>query len=127
MDFFVREFDESIEVPQITLLQQWIEQHRTKGGGQRQGQARVHSVPQPAVHRLNQRDVGFRDGFKQPVFFEKLFVLGMSDERQVCVKDESEVALHVVGSRLARMNAKPGRYQIPSLPSTGGEAENWCA
>ena len=94
MDFLFREFDEAFEVALVTVLQQRIEQHGAKRGRERERQARVHAVAQPAVHDLNQRDVGFGDGFKEPVFLQKLVVFRMAHKRQMRVEDEREIALH---------------------------------
>jgi hypothetical protein len=44
---------------------------------------------------LQEGDVGFGDGFEEPVFLEKFFVLRMPDEREMSVEDEGEVALHL--------------------------------
>ena len=93
MNFFFSEIDQAVEMPEITFLQERIEQHRAKRRRQREREARLHSVAQPAVHFLNERDVSFRDRFEQPVFFQKLFVLRMPDKRQMRVKNECEIAL----------------------------------
>ena len=81
-------------MPLVTVLQQRIEQHRAQRRRERERQPRVHAVAQPAVHDLDQRDVGFGDGFEEPVFLQKFFVLRMAHERQMRVEDEGEVALH---------------------------------
>src|SRR5207249_1334668 len=95
--FLFRQFNQAIEMPRVAVLQERIEQHRAKRGRQRQGEAGLHSVPQPAVHDLKQRDVAFRDGLEKPVFLQKLFVFRVADKRQVRVKDQSEVTLHECG------------------------------
>ncbi len=48
-------------------------------------------VDQPA-HHAEQRKVGLGDGFEEPVLLEKILVLGMPDERQMGVEDESEMS-----------------------------------
>ena len=94
VDFLFGQLDQAFEVAQVTVLQQRVEQHRAKRGRERQREARVHAVAQPAVHDLNQRDVSLGDGLEEPVFLEKLFVLRMAHERQMRVEDEREIALH---------------------------------
>ena len=48
----------------------------------------------PAFHHLDERDVGFGDGLKEPVFLQKLLVLRVPHKRQVRVQHQSEMALH---------------------------------
>ena len=55
---------------------------------EREREARVHLVAQPAVHDLNQRDVGFRDRFVEPVLLQKPVMLRMPYEWQVRVENE---------------------------------------
>jgi hypothetical protein len=78
----------------VAFLQQRIAQHRAQRRRQRHRQARVHAVALPAVHHLQERQVGFGDGFEQPAFLQKLFVLRMAHERQVRVEDDGKVAGH---------------------------------
>ena len=94
VDFLFRQFDEAVQVPLVTLAQQRVEQHRAQGRRERKRQARVHAVAPPAFQRLQQRQVGFGDGFKQPGFLQEFFVLGMPHKRQVRVQDEGQIALH---------------------------------
>ena len=39
----------------------------------------------------DERKIGFGDGFEEPLFLEKFFVLRVAHERQVRVKNEREV------------------------------------
>ena len=94
MRFFLRQINQPVEVPDVAVLQQRIDQHRAQRRCERECQARVHAVPFPAFHHLQQRDVGFRDGFEQPGFLQKFLVLRMPDERQMRVEDEGEISLH---------------------------------
>ena len=94
MDFLLGQFDQLVQVPRVTVLQQRIEQHRAERRREREREPGVHAVALPALHRPEQRQIGFGDGLEQPVLLEKLLVLRMPDERQVRVKDEGEIALH---------------------------------
>ena len=82
------------EMPHVTVLQQRVEQHRAERRREGEREARVHAVALPAFHDLDQRDVGFGDGFEQPVFLQKFFVLRMPHKRQMRVQDEGKIALH---------------------------------
>ena len=81
MNFLFRQFNQPLQMPLVTVLQQRIQQHRAQRRRKRQRQARLHAVAQPAVHHLNQRNVGFGDGLEEPVFLQEFFVLRMPDER----------------------------------------------
>ena len=82
MDFLLRQFDQSVEVLLVALLQQRIEQHGAERGRERERQARRHAVVPPALQVLEQRQIGFRDGLEEPALFQKFLVFGMAHERQ---------------------------------------------
>ena len=44
------------------------------------------------LHHAQERQVGFGDGFEEPIFLEKIFVLRMPDKRQMRVEDEREMS-----------------------------------
>jgi hypothetical protein len=88
VDFLFRQFNQPAQMPLVPILQERIEQHRAKCWGEGQRQTCFHAVVRPAFHDLEERHVGFGDGFEQPRLFQKLFVLGMADERQVRVENE---------------------------------------
>src|SRR5688572_13961535 len=88
MDLALGKFDETFEVTQITLLQEGVEQHRAERGRERDGKARVHAVAQPALHDLDERKVGFGNGFVEPVLFKEALVLRVAHKRQVRVENE---------------------------------------
>ncbi len=111
VDFLFRQFDEAVQVPFITPAQQRVEQHRAQGGRERKCQRRAHAVAAPAFERLQQRQVGFRDGFKQPGFLQKLFVLGMPHKRQVRVQHQGQISLH---SRSERCRHSSSLFEIHS-------------
>jgi len=52
---------------------------------------------------LEQRDVSLGDRFKEPVFFEKVLVLGMPNEWQMRVKDEREMTGHACWIEVDRL------------------------
>jgi hypothetical protein len=90
----LRQFDESMQVPQIPFLEQWVQEHGTKRRGEGEGQADSHCVLAPLFEELQEWNVSFGYGFEEPILFEKLFVLRMANKRQMSVKDKSEVAFH---------------------------------
>ena len=94
MDFPFRQFAQFIEVALVTGLQEGIPQHRAEGWREREREARLQLVPPPALQQLQQRHVGFRDGLKQPVLFQKPLVLRVPDKRQVRMQNERQVAGH---------------------------------
>jgi hypothetical protein len=83
--------NQPIEVPNVTLPQELILQHRAECGRDRHGQLERHLVADQPLHHFEQRDVAFGDRLEEPVFLEKLVVLRMPNERQVRVKNEREV------------------------------------
>ena len=94
MRFFFGEVDEFIEVPHVAVLQQRVEEHGAQRRREGEGEPRFHAVALPALHHLEQGNVGLGDGLEEPGFLQKLLVFGMPDERQMRVEDEGEVALH---------------------------------
>src|SRR5258708_40071360 len=95
MQLVAGQINQCIQPPRATLLQQWVAQHRTKRGRQRQGQRRGHPVATPTFDHLKQRQVGLDNGFKEPALLEEPFVLRMTGEWQVCVEYERDVTLHL--------------------------------
>lgn len=89
-DFLPGEADRSLEVAQVSLLEQLVAQHRAERGseGNREfeGDAVVH---QPAQH-AQERQVGLGDGLEEPILLEKILVLRMPDEREMGVEKEGE-------------------------------------
>src|SRR6266571_2551117 len=141
VNFFFRQLQQGLEVPHVTVLQQRVKQHRAEGGGERQGQPCVHAVAQPAIHDLNERQISFGEGFEEPVFFEKMLVLRVPNERQMRVEDEREIALHgelrdraakrlsliVIGlDRVGQPIAPPIKLRLHQAKSrAGGGANGW--
>ena len=100
-DFAGSQIDRAVEVTHITLEKQLILQHGAEGRGNRHGQLERHRIARQPLHHADQRQVRFRDGLEEPVFLEKLVVLGMPHEWQMRVKNERERAGRHCGFRIA--------------------------
>ena len=72
----------------VAILQQRVGEHLAERRRQPQRDARPHAVHHAAFEDLQERQVGFADGFKEPVFFEEFRVFRMTHERQVRVQDD---------------------------------------
>ena len=88
VNFLFGQLDEAVQMPLVAVAQQRVAQHGAQRRRERQRQGRVHAVAPPAFHDLEQRKIGFGDGFKQPAFLQKLFMFRMAHKRQVRVQDE---------------------------------------
>jgi hypothetical protein len=88
------EIDQKINMPNVTLAQKLILQHRAKCWRERHRELERHVIVHQSLHRLQERDVGLADCFEQPVFFEEMLVLWMPNERQMRMKNEREMASH---------------------------------
>src|SRR5438093_10677092 len=76
------------------LQQDIVLQHHTHVRSERHSEyERSVDINQPS-HHLQDRDVSFGDRLEQPVFFQKMFMFRMPNERQVGVKNEREVTSH---------------------------------
>ncbi len=93
VDFLVGQFDPLVHAPHITLLQKLVAQHRGQRRRDRHGEPEIATVVDQPVHHVDQRNVGLRDRFVEPIFFEEFVVLGVPDEREMRVKNESEITL----------------------------------
>jgi hypothetical protein len=109
--FFVREVDQFIEITDVTILEQRIEQHRAEGRRHRDRQTRFDPVLQPPIHHMDERDVSFGDGFKEPIFLEEAFVLRMPHIGQMRVQDDGKVSCHDSNSALPH-----GSYSTRCVP-----------
>ena len=85
------QIDQKIEVPDVALTQKFVLQHRAQRRCQRHRELEWDVVVHEALHHLQQRDIRFGDCLEEPVFLEKMLVLGMPDERQVRMKNEREM------------------------------------
>src|SRR5216684_5665521 len=98
-------------MPYVAVLQKRIEQHGAERRAERERQARLHPAVQPAIHDLDERQVGFGDGLEEPVLLQKMLVLRMPDKRQMGVEDEGEVTLHWS----LRPHSGPGASSVSDL------------
>src|SRR5207302_11019531 len=94
LSFARGEIDQEIEMPDVTLAQKVILQHRAECRRERHCERESDVVIGQALHHLQQRNVSLSDRFKEPVFLEKMLVLGMPNERQMCVQNEREMTRH---------------------------------
>ncbi len=80
-----------VDVADVAVLQERIGEHGGQRRRHRHGQAPVGAVAFEAVHHFQQRDIGFGDGLVEPVFLEEIVVLGMADEGQMGVQDQTKI------------------------------------
>src|SRR3989338_5880930 len=90
-DLSSRQFNETVEMPDVAVLEQRIGHHREKRGRQRHGDPEIHTVPCQMFESLNQRDVGFSDRLVKPLLFQKTLMFGMADIRQVRMKNYRKI------------------------------------
>ena len=79
-----------------------ILQHGAERRRDRHRELERDAVTHEPLHHAKQRNIGFGDRLEEPVFLEKIFVLGMPNERQMRVENEREragMALQNYGSR----------------------------
>src|SRR5437867_9788598 len=88
------EIDQKIEMAHVALAQKLVLQHRAQGRRERHCEFERHVVVHQPLHHLQERDVSLGDRFEEPIFLEKMLVLGMPDERQMRVKNERKMASH---------------------------------
>ena len=93
VDFLVGELDGAVEDADVAVLEEFVAQHGGQRRRDRHGEAEVAVVVDEAVHHVDERNVGFRDGLVEPVFFEELVVFRMPNEGEMGVEDEREVTL----------------------------------
>ena len=74
---------------QVSLLEQLVAQHRAERRSERHREPEGDALVRQSPHHAQQRQVGFGDGFEEPIFLEKILVLRMPDERQMRVEEET--------------------------------------
>lgn len=89
-NFFFRQFQQLLQMAQITRLQQFVAQHGDQGRRQGQGQPVVCPVPLQPVQNLDQRNIAFGNGFEQPALFKKTAVLRMPDKGKMRMQYDAE-------------------------------------
>src|SRR5262249_1301117 len=114
------EIDQQIEVPHVTLTQEPILKHCAKRRRDRRGQLERHTLIDQAVHHAHQRDITLRYCLEEPVFFKKMLMFRMTNERQVRVKYERDRTGTHCGFRSAECGLIPlsARLELrnPQLP-----------
>ena len=93
------QIEQKIDMLHVTLAQKLVLQHRAKRRRNRHRELERDGVAHQPLHHLQQRNIGFGDGFKEPGFLEKTFVLGMTNKRKMRVEDERYVTGHFALSR----------------------------
>src|SRR5262249_51927486 len=88
------QIDQEIEMPDVTLAQKFVQQHRAERWREGHGKLERNVVVHQPLHHLQERDVSLGDRLEKPVFLEEMFVLWVANERQVRVKNEGELARH---------------------------------
>ena len=75
---------------QVSLLEQLVAEHRAERRRERHREPEGDAFVRQPAHHAQERQIGFGDGFEEPVFLEKILVLRMPDEWQMRVEEESE-------------------------------------
>ncbi len=86
-DLFFRKLNPLFDISDIAGLQKLISKHRYQWGSQRHGYAEIDTFVDLFVKDVDERNVGFGNCLKEPVFFQKLAVFRMTDKRQVSVQN----------------------------------------
>ena len=92
VDFLGGQGDQVVDVADVAVLQQRIAEHGRQRRRDRHGQPPVGPVAFQAVHHFQQRNVRFRDGLVEPVFFEEIVVFRMADKGQMSMKNQAQVS-----------------------------------
>ncbi len=80
----------------ITLAQKLVLEHGAESRRDRHCEPECHSVVYQSLHHKQQRNVRLGYRLKEPVFFEEMLVLGVSDEGKVRVQNKREITRHVI-------------------------------
>src|SRR5579871_1105418 len=86
-----RQSHEVVEMAKVAVLQEWIAEHAGQGRRNRHRQSPIHAVALQAIENLQERDIRFGDRFVEPVLFEEILVLRMTDVRQMGVQYQAEM------------------------------------
>jgi len=90
LNFLSGEANQALEVPQISLLEQFVAQHRAEGGCDGKGELERDAVLSQSAQHVQKRQISFGDGFEEPVFLEKILVLRVPDEGEMGVENEAK-------------------------------------
>ena len=80
----------AVEVAQVARAQEFVLQHRAERGREIETEFAAHAIADESLQHHEKRDVGFGDGFEEPILFQEFFVFRVPHERQVRVEDERE-------------------------------------
>jgi hypothetical protein len=75
----------------VAILEQWIAEHRTEGWGHRHGEPEVDSVPNEALHHVEEGKIGFGNCLVQPILLEEFGIFGMTNEGEMGVENWSYI------------------------------------
>jgi hypothetical protein len=75
----------------VAILEQGIAEHRAEGWGHRHGEAEVDSVPNKALHHVEEGEVSFGYRFIQPILLKKFGIFGMTNEGEMGVENWSYI------------------------------------
>jgi len=89
--FPLRQGDSVIQIAPATLLQQRVAAHGTQRGRHRQGDAHGQPIAAPGFHDLQQGQIRFGDGLKEPVLLQAPLQLRVTDKRQMGVQQDGQV------------------------------------
>ena len=82
------EIDQIIQMLHIALAQEFILKHRAQRWREGHSEFEWNRVVQQPAHHPQQRNVSLRDRLEEPVFFEKVLMLRMPNERKMRVENE---------------------------------------
>jgi hypothetical protein len=92
-DVVFGEEDGALEVIDEATLEEGVAEHGAESRGEGAGDLEIgDAVVFEPGEDVEERDVGFGEGFEEPVFFEETRVLGVTDVGEMGVEDEGEVA-----------------------------------
>lgn len=97
-NFFFAELNELFDVVLIAGLQKGVGEHGREGGRDAHGKTEINPLVGEVVHDRQQRNIGFRDGLIEPIFFEKVLIFGMTNEGKMGMENEAKEALGVIFS-----------------------------
>ncbi len=103
-DFLIRQFHPALEIAPVAGLQQRIVQHFRQRRRDGDGKAAGHFVLRQSDENGNQRKVTLSDGFEEPVFLQKSWVLGMADKGKVGMQDDGKKALRHLSGHCKRQD-----------------------
>src|SRR5262249_51651952 len=111
------EIDQHVEVPHITLAQKLIFEYGAQRWRQRHREFERHRVVHQTLHHAQQRNVTFRYRLEQPLFFEKMLVFRMANERKMRVENEREVTHCRFQISNCGLKATRPKFEIGNLQS----------